>query len=72
MKFEVETAPAAGVVEVRHDLGTVDVMVRCETSSGAPVGFLAAVPIDGDRVEVAIAPGTDVAVVYVERRPAKE
>lgn len=57
-----------GVVSVRHGFGTEDVAVRCETASGEPVGFLFAVPISLDEVEVAVTP--QVAAVIVE--PATE
>jgi hypothetical protein len=67
VKYEVGPNPT-GVIEVEHGLGTMSLDVRCETADGAPVGYLGAVPIDENRVEVAIAPGADVATVHVTRR----
>lgn len=55
-----------GLVLVEHGLGTPDVRVVCESPSGAAVGYLAAVALDDNRVEVALAPGTDVSAVLVE------
>jgi hypothetical protein len=69
MRHELEPGHR-GPIEVRHGLGTEAVTVRCETSAGVPVGYLGAIPIDENRVEVAPVPGTDVAAVYVEARPA--
>lgn len=52
-------------IMVTHGLGTEDVEVVCETHTGDHTGYLAAIPIDANRVEVVAVPGTDIAVVEV-------
>ncbi len=66
MKFDV-TPGKGGFVVIRHGLGSEAVTVRCENADGEPVGYLAAVPLDGDRIEVVTVPSTRVAVVHVNR-----
>lgn len=67
-RHRVEPDPATGIAEVRHDLGTEDILVQCETAAGIAVGYAAAVPIDRDRVEVATVAGSGVEYVRVTPR----
>ncbi|GIH95413.1 hypothetical protein ACFFMN_22885 [Planobispora siamensis] len=53
------------VVEVRHNLGSSAVQVTCYRSDGDEVGYLAAVPITSDIVEVMVVPGSGVAEIEV-------
>ncbi|MFF4777554.1 hypothetical protein ACFY05_32325 [Microtetraspora fusca] len=66
MRLERVTADADGIVVVQHDLGTTSVGVRCEDPAGQPVGYMCAVALDPDRVEVLLAPGTAVSAIVVE------
>lgn len=65
VKFDVQP-DQDGIVNVRHGLGTQAVVVRCETASGAGVGYLSAIPIDDNTVEVATVRGSGVVAVRVE------
>lgn len=56
-----------GIFAVRHGLGTERVIVRCFTRpDGDPVGYMAAVSLSPDEVEVMTVPGSGITAVTVE------
>jgi hypothetical protein len=56
-----------GIARVQHALDTQDVLVKCETGDGIPVGYRAATIVSNTEVEVATVPGSGAAVAVVTR-----
>jgi hypothetical protein len=77
LEVRVSVEPDADrIISVNHGLGTrlgVDeLLVRCFNRDGLPVGYLAAIDVDEDVVEVVTVPGSGVAIVEITPLAAGE